>query len=115
MTGGIGMGLVSGLAMAGSLAVAGGHREQALLGWLLAFGNGLAGWFIDLRTVGKPGERSVLTGLAAHAVRAMALLLVVAAVRLKYGHKCEAFVAATMVSYFVFLFGEIARLARIGR
>lgn len=109
------MALVSGLAMAGALAVAGGDVQQALAGWVIAFVNGCAGWFIDLKTVGRPGERSVLMGLAAHAVRAMALLLVVAMVRLKVGRGCEAFVAATLVAYFVFLFGEIARLARIGR
>ena len=115
MTGALGMGLVSGLAAAGALVAAGGDGKQAMTGWLLAFANGAAGWFIDLKMVGRAGERSVLMGLAAHAVRAMALLLVVAFVRLRFGHECEAFVAATLVAYFVFLFGEIARLARIGR
>lgn len=102
----------SGVAFAAALLAAGGDAKQGLAGWGLAFVNGLAGWLIDMKVVSLKGERSVLVSLAAHAVRAMGLLLVVAAVRLKLGNGCNAFVAAALAGYFVFLFVEIARLAR---
>lgn len=115
MSPGVWFGAVSGLAMVLALAVSGGDARQGLAGWALGFASGLAGWLIDARTVGLPGERSVLLGLVAHSVRAMALLLVVAVVRFKCGSGCDKFVVATLVVYFVFLFAEIARLARLGR
>lgn len=110
--GAVHFGLASGIALAAALAAAGGDAGQALAGWSLALANGLAGWAIDLRAVRWKGERSVLLSLAAHAVRALGLLLVVVVVRLKFGAGCEGFVAAALAAYFVFLFGEVARLAR---
>ena len=98
--------------MVAAMLAAGNDVKQGIAGWVLAFASGLAGWLIDLRAVRMKGERSVLLSLTAHSVRAMGLLLVVAAVRLKLGDGCNAFVAATLAGYFVFLFGEVARLAR---
>ena len=103
---------VSALALIAAVLAAGGETKPAACGFGLCFANGLAGWLIDRRTVGAKGERSVLISLMAHAARAMLLLIVLLAARPALGTGFRAFVAATLAGYFVFLFGEIARLAR---
>lgn len=105
--------LLAGVAFGASLLAAKGQTGPAAAGWALGLANGLAGLAIDRRAVRMTGERAVLAGLAAHAMRAMGLLLVIVAVRLRAGSASDAFVAAAVAAYFVFLFGEIARLARL--
>ena len=112
MKGPFGFAIVSAVAMLAAMIAAGGAMKPAMAGFGLSFANGLAGCRINRRAVALKGERAVLASLAAHAVRAMGLLLVIVAVRMRMGSECLPFVAATIAGYFVFLFGEIARLAR---
>jgi len=105
--------VASGVAFGAAFAATKGDAWQSVAGWALAFANGLAGWVIDMRAVRLKGEGSVLASLSAHAVRAMALLLVIAFVWMRSGAGSSRFVYATLASYFVFLFAEIARMARV--
>ncbi len=90
----------------------GGATEPASCGWAIAFANGLAGWWINRRTVGAKGGQSLLLSMMAHMARVAALLVVIVILRPHFGASFGAFVAAAMTAYFVFLFAEVARLAR---
>lgn len=105
--------VLAGVAFGAALLAAKGQAGPAAAGWALGLANGLAGLAIDRRAVRLKGERAVLAGLAAHAMRALGLLLAIAAVRLRTGSASDAFVVAAVAAYFVFLFGEVARLARL--
>lgn len=113
MKGPFGFAVLSAVAMVAAMLAAGGATAAAMAGFGLSFANGLAGCWINQRAVTLKGERSVIVILAAHAARAMGLLLVIVAARMWIGSRMLPFAAAVLAGYFVFLFGEVARLARM--
>ena len=59
------------------------------------------------------GEQSVLISMMMHFARVMFLILAMVALKPSMSANYTRFIGATLAAYFVFLFGEIARLARL--
>jgi hypothetical protein len=104
--------VVSLIALAAAALVADGEMKIAGCAWALAFANGLVGLWIDRRTVRMRGEQSVLISMMMHFARVMFLILAMVALKSPMSGDYSRFIGATLAAYFVFLFGEVARLAR---
>lgn len=104
--------IVSLIALGAAALIAGGAMKMMACAWVLAFANGLVGLLIDLKSVRMKGEQSVLISMMMHFARVMFLILAMIALRSAMGADYARFIGATLAAYFVFLFGEIARLAR---
>ena len=105
--------IVSLVALGAAALVVGGAMKMTACAWVLAFANGLVGLWIDRRTVRMRGEQSVLISMMMHFARVMFLILAMVALKQSMSTDYTRFIGATLAAYFVFLFGEIARLARL--
>ena len=105
--------IVSLVALGAAAMVAGGDTKITACAWALALANGLVGLWIDRRTVRMRGEQSVLISMMMHFARVMFLILAMVALKPSMSAEYTRFIGATLAAYFVFLFGEIARLARL--
>ena len=104
--------VVSLIALGAAALTAAGEMRIAGCAWALAFANGLVGLWIDQKSVRMKGERSVLISMMMHFARVMFLILAMVAMKQTMSADYTRFIGATLAAYFVFLFGEIARLAR---